>query len=1798
MANSKLHMHKQLASMLIVLFMLISMITVTTNTAYAAFRNYSEIISLASNINQVAPHVVYNRETGAKSYGGCASIGCSQNPHKNFYSSYWEFWSQGASRYLRMAPGCRIVAQAKLLVEAGIASSNVNEFNPDVYFEYLDSHTSPQGKPYFISKYSIGETYGKPDKTAWGMVDYSNDTSVNKSPFRLVRSDPIKITSKDQAISDINNLLNDPNHEYYVMLGCDAHYAYVGRAASITAEEPIILNSSSTYSVSSNSIVKYREYESTNFDWIVCFERISTCEHEKYYNNVGVCTKCGYEYPFDNSLNAASSAGTYEVTASSIDVYSKPYASCGLLCMTKGAKFEIKGSVKNHLGEVYYKTSNGYIKGTLGVKLINNDSKLKVNPCPSITLNKGGYCPLTGSVSSNLNIKWIKASLDGKQYAYFEPNSSFVNLSRSPADDLLVGRSLSVGSHIVTIQASDGVKTLSANVNITVNSNQTVAAPTISVSDVEGGKQITITQNTSGATLYYYYYECGSSNRSTTNQSVSFKIDRNATVAAYSVKNGIMGERIERTYSVFQLNHPNIEVQSGPDGANIIITRVASDNAEIYYSTDGKNYSRYYGTVKLTSNCTVYAYAKKNGYITSDVSSANVNIQPPNTPAASLFNTENKVPQGDTASVSWGADDRASSYTIRLYKDGEVVETKTTSGLYTAFVLPDAGEYSITVQAHNAIGDSTESAAVRVTSMAPVTVTFVDYDDAVISTQQVKYGGNATRPTAPSRKGYTFDGWSRSYENVKADTTIKAEYAINTYTVKFYDTDGTRMLDSQYVVFGSPADITGPSANVSLPDGYCLAGWRIEDADEASDMDYTKVDSNMTLVAVAKWQRETLPIVITNVNAVWSSEATGYDVTATLNVADNEILMSNTKVVKIIAAAKSSEDKLLGIEVVTLNVESSAIGGSHSLFIACSESALADRIEVNILGAADNGRTGTVLAAQKSATPTLSSQGNYWSEWSETKPNMSEDQIQTKTQYRFRDNTKSYTSTVTGSSSQPSMSGWNYDGYTTAWGPTVYNGTSYIASSSTRKVWTEQELVQNGYTQYNYYGYRRTALDSNGHRWYHYCLTAAKAAHGGTWELIQTGWLNSRLTPASTRSGAHTAGHSSSCACTITGNVYKYSYNSRIYYWEATRTVDPVYRYHYYYQDLQYTHNFYKWTNGNWSDWSDTVYTAVPGSRDVETRTLYRYYTNSGAEENTSGEYRSIGGMLDSGLGNLSGQVATIMVYKELNTDPTQAQMEYVGQVTIGEGNTYSTTFKTKDEPSEETGNFIVSIALEGTTNLLNVDTINAPESECTVRFIGADGEELKVEQVIKGEDASAPEAPQLEGYRFIRWSGNTSNIQRNVDIVAEYEPETYAVAFVDWNNQTISLMACRHGDTLTAPAAPECVGYTFKYWDVFENTDGIEVTESMVVSAVYEPDTFTVVFYDYEGKPLSNQSVAYGQSADLPELAAPNNMVFLGWSTDVEWWKVTTDLEVHPILVYDQTAVVPVSSLGNEYSGTDAILELTAEEGATIYYTTDGSDPSIEGVKYEGPIELTETTVIQAVAIEPGKNTSDIIEVYFEQTEEFYYDSTPELVKLGEYNVVAQPGQEIKLRVSIEDNPGMLGYLFAVETDTSVFYMDYDIESGFDCIAGEASGTGTMICAPYNNQGWQILWYNADEVFDSGTLFTMTLKVSEEAQAGTYPVTVYYSPSNTISGEYFEETDISNAVISIESDSSVLMGDVNFDGQITTSDVILTARYIVGLVNISEQQQILADVNGDTKITNADVILLARYLLGLATLG
>lgn len=58
-------------------------------------------------------------------------------------------------------------------------------------------------------------------------------------------------------------------------------------------------------------------------------------------------------------------------------------------------------------------------------------------------------------------------------------------------------------------------------------------------------------------------------------------------------------------------------------------------------------------------------------------------------------------------------------------------------------------------------------------------------------------------------------------------------------------------------------------------------------------------------------------------------------------------------------------------------------------------------------------------------------------------------------------------------------------------------------------------------------------------------------------------------------------------------------------------------------------------------------------------------------------------------------------------------------------------------------------------------------------------------------------------------------------------------------------------------------------------------------------------------------------------------------------------------------------------------------------------------------------------------------------------------------------------------------------------------------------------------------------------------------------------------------------------------LGDVNYDGEITVADAVLTLRAALGSIELDEIQATLADMNKDGKITAADANLVARTALG-----
>ncbi|MEE1076076.1 MAG: S8 family serine peptidase [Acutalibacteraceae bacterium] len=92
------------------------------------------------------------------------------------------------------------------------------------------------------------------------------------------------------------------------------------------------------------------------------------------------------------------------------------------------------------------------------------------------------------------------------------------------------------------------------------------------------------------------------------------------------------------------------------------------------------------------------------------------------------------------------------------------------------------------------------------------TVEYVDYNGTVLSTQEVQVNSYATAPSAPKRTGYIFMGWNHNGANITADTTITAQYKKSEskiYTVTFVDKENN-VISSQKVAFGETAQAPQP----------------------------------------------------------------------------------------------------------------------------------------------------------------------------------------------------------------------------------------------------------------------------------------------------------------------------------------------------------------------------------------------------------------------------------------------------------------------------------------------------------------------------------------------------------------------------------------------------------------------------------------------------------------------------------------------------------------------------------------------------------------------------------------------------------------------------------------------------------------------------------------------------------------------------------------------------------------------------------------------------------------------------
>ena len=86
------------------------------------------------------------------------------------------------------------------------------------------------------------------------------------------------------------------------------------------------------------------------------------------------------------------------------------------------------------------------------------------------------------------------------------------------------------------------------------------------------------------------------------------------------------------------------------------------------------------------------------------------------------------------------------------------------------------------------------------------TVIFKDHDGSILKDEQlVNWNEAAIAPADPEREGYKFTGWDKEFTNVKADLVVTATYEILTFKVVFLDWDGTILKAEQIVNWNEAA---------------------------------------------------------------------------------------------------------------------------------------------------------------------------------------------------------------------------------------------------------------------------------------------------------------------------------------------------------------------------------------------------------------------------------------------------------------------------------------------------------------------------------------------------------------------------------------------------------------------------------------------------------------------------------------------------------------------------------------------------------------------------------------------------------------------------------------------------------------------------------------------------------------------------------------------------------------------------------------------------------------------------------
>ena len=159
-----------------------------------------------------------------------------------------------------------------------------------------------------------------------------------------------------------------------------------------------------------------------------------------------------------------------------------------------------------------------------------------------------------------------------------------------------------------------------------------------------------------------------------------------------------------------------------------------------------------------------------------------------------------------------------------------------------------------------------------------------------------------------------------------------------------------------------------------------------------------------------------------------------------------------------------------------------------------------------------------------------------------------------------------------------------------------------------------------------------------------------------------------------------------------------------------------------------------------------------------------------------------------------------------------------------------------------------------------------------SVTFVDCDGTVLSAQSVAHGSAAIAPTAPEREGYAFIGWDKDFSNVTEDMTVTAQYSANSYSITYTI-NGEEYTAQTYEFGAVVSAPEYTVPEGHTFSGWDIPETMPA----ENLVLDAALTVNSYSIT-YTINGEEYTAQTYEFGAAVSAPEYTVPEGHTFSGW--------------------------------------------------------------------------------------------------------------------------------------------------------------------------------------------------------------------------------------------------------------------------------------------------------------------------------